>query len=123
MGYTARPQAPSSSFQHGPIILPPSQLSKQRVFLVPKGPYTANLRTLAPKTILGILSGTRVLKWAVYGPFLKSSIKCSGSTRLKGSQPCRILPRTYKKEGSGWLREWIGDLRLARCDLDAPAIV
>ena len=35
----------------------------------PKGPYTAHLRTLVPKTIPGIVFGTSVLKWAVYGPF------------------------------------------------------
>ena len=41
------------------------------VFLVhyyPKGPYTAHLRTLVPRTIPGIVFGTRVLIWAVYGP-------------------------------------------------------
>ena len=35
----------------------------------PKGPCTAHLRTLVPKTILGIVFGTRVLEWAVHGPF------------------------------------------------------
>ena len=34
----------------------------------PKGPYTAHLRTLVPKTIPGMVFGTRVLKWAVHGP-------------------------------------------------------
>ena len=34
----------------------------------PKGPCTAHLRTLGPKTTPGIVFGTRVLKWAVYGP-------------------------------------------------------
>ena len=35
----------------------------------PKGPYTAHLKTLVPNTIPGIVFGTRVLKWAVYGVF------------------------------------------------------
>ena len=35
----------------------------------PKGPYTACLKTAVPEAIPGILFGTRVLKWAVYGPF------------------------------------------------------
>ena len=34
----------------------------------PKGPYTVHLRTLAPKAIPGMVFGTRVLKWTVYGP-------------------------------------------------------
>ena len=34
-----------------------------------KGPYTAHLRTLAPNTIPDIVFETKVLKWAVYGPF------------------------------------------------------
>ena len=33
---------------------------------MPKG---SHLRNLVPKTIPGIVFGTRVLKWAVYGPF------------------------------------------------------
>ena len=33
--------------------------------LTQKGPYTAHLRTLVPKAIPGMVSGTRVLKWAV----------------------------------------------------------
>ena len=35
----------------------------------PKGSYAAHLRILVPKTLRGIVFGTRVLKWAVYGPF------------------------------------------------------
>ena len=33
----------------------------------PKGLYTDNLRTPAPRTIPGMVFGTRVLKWEVYG--------------------------------------------------------
>ena len=42
-----------------------------RFIYLPKGPYTAHLRTLGPKTIPGIVIvfGPRVLKWAVYGLF------------------------------------------------------
>ena len=35
----------------------------------PKGPYTAHSKTLVPNTIPAIGFGTRVFKWAVYGPF------------------------------------------------------
>ena len=35
----------------------------------PKDPFASHLRTVVPKTIPGIVFGTRVLKWAVYGPF------------------------------------------------------
>ena len=34
-----------------------------------KSPYTSHLRTLVPNTKPGIVFGTRVLKWAVCGPF------------------------------------------------------
>ena len=40
-----------------------------RVSILPKDPYTAHVRTLVPKTIPGMVFGTRVLKRAVYGPF------------------------------------------------------
>ena len=37
---------------------------------IPKGPYTARLRTLVPRTYTSRMAfGARVLKWAVYGPF------------------------------------------------------
>ena len=35
----------------------------------PKGLSTAHLRTLVPNTIPGIVFGTRILKWAIYGFF------------------------------------------------------
>ena len=35
----------------------------------PKGPYTAHLRTLVPKTIPSVVFGTRVLNRAVHAPF------------------------------------------------------
>ena len=38
------------------------------IYHYPKGPYTARLKTLVPKTVPGMVFGTRVLKWAVYGP-------------------------------------------------------
>ena len=37
----------------------------QRVYILPI------LRTLVPKTIPGMVFGTRVLEWAVFGPFGK----------------------------------------------------
>ena len=36
---------------------------------VPKDPYAAHSKPLAPKLIPGLVVGTRVLKWSVYGPF------------------------------------------------------
>ena len=47
-----------------------------RTTTTPKGPYTAHLRTLVPKTIPSMVFGTRVLKWAVYGPFGKTKKGC-----------------------------------------------
>ena len=44
-------------------------VSPGKAVLFPKGPYTAHVRTLVPKTIPGMAFGTRLLKWAVYGPF------------------------------------------------------
>ena len=44
-------------------------LARHASSLHPKGQYTAHSRTLAPKTILGIVFGTCVLKRAVYRPF------------------------------------------------------
>ena len=35
----------------------------------PKGPHAARLRTLVPKAIPSVVFLTRVLKWALYGPF------------------------------------------------------
>ena len=35
----------------------------------PRGPCTADLKTLVPKAMPGMGFGTRVLNWAVYGPF------------------------------------------------------
>ena len=35
----------------------------------PKGPYSVHLWTLIPNTIPGGVFGTRVLQWAVKGPF------------------------------------------------------
>ena len=34
-----------------------------------KSAYTSHLRTLVPKAIPGMVFGTRVLKWAIDGPF------------------------------------------------------
>ena len=57
----------------------------------PKGPYSAHLRTLVPKTIRGIVFGTRVLKWAVYGPFgfcLLQPVRFFQVARSHGSPGC-----------------------------------
>ena len=35
----------------------------------PKAPSTAQLRVLAPKAIPGMVFGSGILKWTVYGPF------------------------------------------------------
>ena len=39
----------------------------------PKHPYAVSFGTLVPKTMPGIGSGTRVLKWAAYGSFGKGA--------------------------------------------------
>ena len=36
---------------------------------IPRGPHAAHLRILGSKAIPGIGFGTRVLTWAIYGPF------------------------------------------------------
>ena len=45
------------------------RLIRRPVVSCPQGPYTAHLRALVPRVIPGIVFGTRVLKWAVSGPF------------------------------------------------------
>ena len=59
--------------------------------LRPKGPYTAHLRTLVPKTIPGTVFGTRVLKWAVYGPTLRPPHKAL--SRPQGPQDLELPSR------------------------------
>ena len=44
--------------------------------LVPKGPSTQYLKTLVPKTIKGMVFGTRVFKSWVLGPFGGVSTSC-----------------------------------------------
>ena len=52
----------------------------------PKGPYTVHLRTLLSNAIPGIAFGTRVLKWAVYGPLQKSDVARVRSWPSDGSR-------------------------------------
>ena len=53
-----------------------------------KIPYTAHLKTPAPKTILDMVFGTRVLKWAGYGPFgIERNRAFYGSWRPKEYYP------------------------------------
>ena len=62
------------------------QHQPQRLAPLPKAPYTADFRTPAPNTIPGIVFGTEVLKWAVYGPFgpLSAPIAISCCPALSG---------------------------------------
>ena len=57
---------------HGPTF--PRWLLESCLYVViPDGPYTAHLRAPAPKMLPGIVFGTRVFQWAVYGPFRNES--------------------------------------------------
>ena len=56
---------------------------------IPKGPCTACLRTLVPKTIPGMAFGTRVLKWAVCGPSGHPYVSYMGALERAGEATCR----------------------------------
>ena len=53
----------------GPLENLGSSRPRFLVSTFPKDPYTAHLRTFVPKTILDLVFGTKVPKWAVYEPF------------------------------------------------------
>ena len=50
------------------------ELGVVRESQLPKGPYTAHLRILVPKTIPGIVFENRVPRLRVYGPFGNGTI-------------------------------------------------
>ena len=64
----------------------------------PKGPYTAHLMTLVPKTILGIVS-SKTFNWAVHGPF--GSLENRRSSMPWAPQPGRPQAPTLTP---GWLK-------------------
>ena len=47
----------------------PNYVTRAILIADPNGPYTAQLTTLVPKTVPGIVFEARVLKWAPYAPF------------------------------------------------------
>ena len=70
----------------------------------PKGPYTAHLRTLAPKTIPGMIFGTSVLDWAVNGPLGTGVWGSLGGTvgARKPKAPCSFVWYVH-----GPLKRWL----------------
>ena len=90
----------------------------------PKGPYTAHSRTLVPTTIPGMVSGTRVLRWALYATILIDSDAAGGG--LLGLLPPplpQVITMEVPKRTVGWAQRLYALYGVPKALLRAASLV